>query len=1280
MKRLLEKLIKGLAYLAAGIVIILAIAVGIFRLLLPRLPEYQEDIKQWASSAIGMRVEFAGMNARWRLSGPELSFFSASLGRRDAGTDIVEAGEVSIGVGLLRLVADRELVVDRVSIRNTAIDLRQNEAGEWLLQGEILDELLEQFRRSPSPGGEVEIVGQNIELAYEHPASGQLVTVLLRSITFVRNEEELRVEATIDLPDDLGDRVDVSANRLTLEGVEDAWRIYVEGDSLGLAGWSRLRPMNLPQVLAGMADLNVWLDVSAGAITSATANVVLAGMRTEEPGGLPAIDLRGSFEYSTELDGWLLAANQLRVSTAENDWPQSSLQLRVIQDDGQPISGLRASALYLNLDDLRYVRPWLPGEQKEWLEAYAPSGVMRDVNVDLQGFGSEELGFDVSAELENVGFAAVDEQPGIRQLSGSIRAGRDGGRVEIESHDLNIDLGEQLERPLSFDDAFGTIIWRRNADGITVLSDSVMIRNVDLDSQMSLQLSIPRNGDSPVIDFDSTWSVHDLSAMSAYLPVKLIQPNLRQWLTDAMVAGFIPRGTTRVSGPLDKFPFDGGEGEFRIEARLEDGELEYSPRWPAPRFNHVDLVVDGMRLYSLENSTVNVGNSVEDARIEIPDLRRPVLHIDAFATGTLESIKTYASLSPINEVLGGQLDRVEVEGDASFDLSILYPIQDKENYDFSTRIRTSGGTVRVVGFAAPITELNGIVNITRNDVNSENLFGQFLGHPIDLELSRIADPASPHSVLMTATGRTTVADLQSELGMPLTVVLEGDTDYRATMRFPNAQAPDPGILQIFIESDLFGMQANLPRPLAKADDEALAMTLNIEFPSSQVITTVGSLAGDVNWMAQFRRDGDSWDFDRGDLAVGGDYPRDPEVRGLHIHGQTEHLDLQAWLDKGRRENRETGIGDRIRSIDLRIEQFHAVGQKFTAHRLVVDRSGRDWLIEISGPEAQGVITVPYDFQGERPLTLDMERLVLPGDEDAEDAGADLIDPRGLPALSLRAEEFAFGQRHFGTLTADFDRTERGLEAINLRTVDDSFTVEGSAGWIIDAYEATGQRTYVNATLKSTDVRLTSQRLAYDPGIASDNMEVKLDIGWPSGPRDDFLAVLNGSVAVGLGSGRLIEVEPGAGRVFGLMSFVALPRRLALDFRDVFDTGFSFDQITGSFRITNGNAFTCDLTLTGPAADVGIVGRAGLNDRDYDQVAIVSANVGNTLPVVGLFTGGPQVAAALLVFSQIFRKPLKDMGQIYYSVNGGWDEPDIATSNSQRFAEISGMAGCIKAAE
>jgi len=143
-----------------------------------------------------------------------------------------------------------------------------------------------------------------------------------------------------------------------------------------------------------------------------------------------------------------------------------------------------------------------------------------------------------------------------------------------------------------------------------------------------------------------------------------------------------------------------------------------------------------------------------------------------------------------------------------------------------------------------------------------------------------------------------------------------------------------------------------------------------------------------------------------------------------------------------------------------------------------------------------------------------------------------------------------------------------------------------------------------------------------------------------------------------------------------MSFTALPRRLSLDFSDVFISGFGYDQIVGDFRLVNGNAYTCNLTLIGPAADVGIVGRAGLLSRDYDQVAIVSTNVSNTLPVAGFFLGGPQIAAALLVFAQVFRKPLKDMGQVFYSVEGSWDDPGIDLADSTRFADTSSRAGCL----
>ena len=171
---------------------------------------------------------------------------------------------------------------------------------------------------------------------------------------------------------------------------------------------------------------------------------------------------------------------------------------------------------------------------------------------------------------------------------------------------------------------------------------------------------------------------------------------------------------------------------------------------------------------------------------------------------------------------------------------------------------------------------------------------------------------------------------------------------------------------------------------------------------------------------------------------------------------------------------------------------------------------------------------------------------------------------------------------------------------------------------------------------------------------------------------------HGDVRVRFGPGQLNDVEPGPGRVFGLMSIVALPRRLALDFSDVLEKGFGFDEITGRFRIEQGNAYTCDLSLKGPAADVGVVGRAGLSGRDYSQAAMVSANVGNTLPVVGAVVAGPQVAAALLIFSQIFKKPLQEMGQVYYAIDGSWDDPVIDSTNAVRFGESSALAGCLEA--
>jgi uncharacterized protein YhdP len=294
--------------------------------------------------------------------------------------------------------------------------------------------------------------------------------------------------------------------------------------------------------------------------------------------------------------------------------------------------------------------------------------------------------------------------------------------------------------------------------------------------------------------------------------------------------------------------------------------------------------------------------------------------------------------------------------------------------------------------------------------------------------------------------------------------------------------------------------------------------------------------------------------------------------------------------------------------------------------------------------------------------------------------AGTTDPRNLPPISLKAADFAIGARHFGSMQTELARTDAGLETDSIIAKDDTFEVVGAGRWVVDEADPSGQRTFLRATLTSNDVRTTMARLDYNPGISSNDMAVLLDVSWSGGPGEDFLSTLDGEVQARFGSGQLNEVEPGAGRMFGLMSIAALPRRLSLDFRDVFDKGFGFDSIGGTFRIDDGEAFTCNLSLVGPAADIGIVGRTSLDEGYYEQTAVVSANVGNTLPIVGAVVGGPPAAAAMFLFSQIFKKPLKEVGQVFYSISGSWDEPAVESSNADRFAQIGELAGCLENSE
>jgi uncharacterized protein YhdP len=213
----------------------------------------------------------------------------------------------------------------------------------------------------------------------------------------------------------------------------------------------------------------------------------------------------------------------------------------------------------------------------------------------------------------------------------------------------------------------------------------------------------------------------------------------------------------------------------------------------------------------------------------------------------------------------------------------------------------------------------------------------------------------------------------------------------------------------------------------------------------------------------------------------------------------------------------------------------------------------------------------------------------------------------------------------------------------------------TGGWTMTAQ---GQQTSLNLELDSTDVLETMKDLDYGESISGKSGKVVADLSWPGAPNRNLLGSVSGRVSLQVDDGQLLTVQPGAGRIFGLMSVAALPRRLSLDFTDFTDKGLAFDTIRGDFTLKSGDAYTDNLLLKGPAAEIGVVGRTGLERRDYDQTAVVTGSLGQSLPVAGALAGGPVIGAALLVFSQIFKEPLKGMARGYYRITGTWDNPVV----------------------
>jgi uncharacterized protein YhdP len=460
------------------------------------------------------------------------------------------------------------------------------------------------------------------------------------------------------------------------------------------------------------------------------------------------------------------------------------------------------------------------------------------------------------------------------------------------------------------------------------------------------------------------------------------------------------------------------------------------------------------------------------------------------------------------------------------------------------------------------------------------------------------------------------------------------------------------------------------------------MQAEVQFPERGIINLTGSLERGFTWRMQLHDMGEAdggWTIERGALTRDLAPPALPDEPGVLVSAYIDSAVLDDWItafefeESGQDEAYEEFADweQKFSLIDLQIGELEAVEYRFVDVDLRARPLVSRWDVELTGPWTEGRALIPFDFLANDILELDMQRLLLLEPLEDEDGDEDDLDPRSLPAIKGRIEEFALGAMQFGVLELDVQRIENGLQTVVARTTAESFTTESSSDWIV---LDNAQRTRLHTELRSTDFKQTLKDLDYSPMVSAEHATVIADLLWEGPPGMGVIYESTGQVKLTIRDGVVDEVDAGGGRLLGLLSVTALPRRLSLDFREITNSGLIFDKISGTFKIDFGNAWTCDLGLEGDMADMGMVGRTGMLVEDYDQVAAVRPHVSNVAPVAGAFLAGPVVGAAALLITQIFKKPLSNVGGSYFTMTGSWDDP-LLTPVAREDIDTSRFSDC-----
>ena len=1256
--RFLAALTRWGLSLCALVLVLVALYVSLGRGLVPMVAEYRADVESKAQAAVGMPVSIGRLEGSWSGFSPVFVARDVTVGQ---GNNAVRLDHVRAVPDVWATVKARQVRIARLELDGLQLGLKEDKDGHWALQGlPVPDDKPfdpEQALTQMQMISQLSLFDSQITL---QPYEQSPLTLTYVSMTLKTGNLHQRLDARVTLPDGQPLSLNVRAKVRASEWREGEAEAYL---SLPQSDWAKWLPKSLTgdwKIKNLKAGGEFWLTWGNGTLQTAVARLnapqFKGGYADRKTSTIDNLALNAWFQRNDK--GFTAAANSLAMDIAGKRWESRiDLTQTAATSDNEALWHVQADRL-----DLTPVTPLLdslaplPDKLMVVLDHLKFTGGVRNLLLDYrpQAEGPKRVSF--AANLDKLGFDAYHGAPAAGNVSGAISGDLGQGELRLNTDDFMLHLAPIFNNEWTYRHAEARLTYALDDQGFTLIAPYIKVLGDEGKIASDFLIRLHFNHDhEDYMDLRVGMVDGDGKYTSKYLPA-MLNPGVDQWLRTAVLSGKVKEGFFQYQGSINH---DAPETARVITLffNVQNANLAFQPGWPQLTGVDGNVFVEnsGVRIRASKGQLL--GTQVSNVAVDVPHTaagQSSHLLVDGDFNGSLQDGMKILQEAPIGtgQTFAGWQAEGPLQGHINLDVPLVKGQEPKVAVDFNT----DGARLRLPDPVLDLTQLKGNFRFDyAKGLSGKNIKAVAFDKPVSAEIFAEGKPGAPITRI-TANSQIATKRLTDWLSVTQPLPISGDLPYQLQLTLNGAESP------LLINSNLKGVAVDLPAPFGKTADETrdTDFRMNLQGAERRIGVGYGNLANFA-----FAAPGGKFAEGRGELFIGDGGAIVPDAKGLRVRGSLSELDIAPWQAMVQRYagNDPGGSAKQlVNSVDLQIGKLTAMGTTLDQADVQLKRSDASWSVSLDSPKIKGTATLPDNQAIPADISLLYVRLPAPDPnaavvENAPDPLAD-VDPHTIPAMNIKITQLFQGDQLVGAWSLKARPTAAGLQLNDMDLGLKGISLVGNGGW-----EGTPGATssWFKGQVAGKNLADVLKAWGFAPTVTSQEFEMNADGRWPGSAAWVGLKRYSGSLDATLKNGQFVEVEGGAQalRVFGLLNFNSIGRRLRLDFSDLLNKGLSYDRVKGLLVASDGVYVTRDpITMIGPSSNLELNGTLDMVRDRVDAKLLVTLPVTNNLPIAALIVGAPAIGGALFLVDKLLGDRVARFASVQYKVEGPWKEPKI----------------------